>query len=45
MISTKQGKNKIQTIKLNSIKDNKKFEIDAVQVFVQFTNKFNYFNK
>ncbi len=29
---SKMGKNKIQTIKLNSIKDNKKFEIDAVQV-------------
>ena len=26
------GKEKIQTLKLNSIKDNKKFEIDAVKI-------------
>ena len=40
----KMGKNQIQTIKLNSIKDNKKFEINAVEILYSLPIKFIYIN-
>ena len=40
----KMGKNKIKTIKLNSIKDNKKFEINAVKFLYSLPIKIIYFN-
>ena len=45
MIFLKMGKEKIQTTKLNSIKDNKKFEINAVQVLYSLPiNSFTLIN-
>ena len=41
----KMGKNQIQTIKLNSIKDNKKFEIEAVEILYSIpVNSFTLVN-
>ena len=41
----KLGKNQIQTIKLNSIKDNKKFEIEAVKILYSIpVNSFTLIN-
>ena len=41
----KMGKNKIETIKLNSIKDNNKFEINAVEVLYSLPiNSFTLIN-
>ncbi len=41
----KMGKNQIQTIKLNSIKDNKKFEIEAVKILYSIpVNSFTLIN-
>ena len=34
---------KIQSIKFNSIKDNKKFEINSIKAFIFITSKFIYF--
>ena len=41
----KMGKNKIQNLKLNSIKDNKKFEINAVKILYSLPiNSFTLIN-
>ena len=41
----KLGKDKIQSLTLNSIKDNKKFEINSVKMLYSLPRKFIYFNK
>ena len=38
------GQNNIEKITLNSIKDNKKFEINAVELIIFIANKFIYIN-